>query len=164
MEDSDTVANKEALADAFADRNELKKATNLYQACLIGHHEDDIYIRKKLATTFYKAKQYGKAVKEFDRITNISEEPLKPESLLCYVKCLEKLNCPTKTIKAYKQLISRHHGLEGNYRYLLLLKKINKENELAGYLKKVEKKYRDLTPHYRKIEKKWLKKIKKELE
>jgi len=156
------VANKEQLAGAYFNNNQIQKAIKLYQECLTGPYEDDISIRGKLATALFKSKKYKQACQEFERIKKEHNNKLKDEQMLNYVQTLELTKQKKKAAEYYPQLPDISPSLEADYLYLKYLKKQKKDELIDRQLLETKRKFQEMISYYKKGERKWFKKIKKE--
>lgn len=159
---SGSVQSKEKLADAYFKKNEYLQAIKLYEDCLSGFYSDDTDIIIKLARTYYLSKDYVKALTMLKKLLEL-DESMDAETLLLYAKTLEKNQLIEEALKTYQQVIHDHYGLEGDYRYLILLEKVKdklafdkERHEVESKYKFMIKKYQhEQTPWYKKIVSKW---------
>lgn len=156
-----TAAHLEALADAYVKQGNYQAAIPLYQRCLEGIHQEDAYTHHALANCYFLAGHLSEALAETEVVATLGEEI--PDDYLLHARILDVQGHDKEAEAWYEKAYRRHSSLIADYYYGLFLKKLGKLTEVQQLRLKAIKKHQDYVPRYRRIEKVWLEKIKKEL-
>jgi len=161
---ADTVTNRLALADAYAQQKKYEKAISLTESCLTGHHANDPGIILRLARLYFYNGQYADSINSYDKILPRKNFQMnKQEDELMYARALEGKGEPGKAEEEYKKVIQVHHSMEAMYYYGLFLKKLQRNTEAAAQFRKVRDEIH-LHPRYvRRMNMQWVRLSKKEM-
>ncbi|MCF6401486.1 hypothetical protein L3C95_01290 [Chitinophaga filiformis] len=161
---SDTVANKLALANAYAHRQQYQQAIELAQSCLNAHHANDQGILLLLARLYFYNEQYFESVSFYNRLLGMRNFRMtKQEDELLYARALEGSTDYVKAEEEYKKVIRVHHSMEGMYHYGMMLKKQQRLQEAKAQFQTVKDEI-ELHPGYvRRLNAQWVRLSKREM-
>ncbi|SDF10413.1 hypothetical protein [Chitinophaga filiformis] len=161
---SDTVANKLALANAYAHRQEYQRAIELAQSCLNAHHANDQGILLLLARLYFYNEQYFESVSFYNRLLGMRNFRMtKQEDELLYARALEGSTDYVKAEEEYKKVIRVHHSMEAMYYYGMMLKKQQRTQDAKAQFQAVKDEI-ELHPGYvRRLNTQWVRRSRREM-
>lgn len=164
MRISDTVANRLALANAYAQRQQYQQAIELAQSCLNAHHANDQGILLLLARLYFYNEQYFESVSVYSKLLDMRNFRMtKQEDELLYARALEGCTEYVKAEEEYKKVIRMHHSLEAMYYYGVMLKKQQRAQEARTQFQAIKDEI-DLHPGYvRRLNTQWVRLAKREM-
>jgi hypothetical protein len=154
-----TVVHKVALAEAYTESGEVKKAIPLYESCLVGISAEDPAIHEKLISAYLQAKIPDKAGKRIEALKKIRGGQLKPGELLLEAEYLEAEGEEVKAEDIYKRSVIAFPGMEADYRYCAFLAKHNQKSKLSKEIERARRKFDGMFREYKSMERQWMQKI-----
>lgn len=123
LEFSDTVINRQALADEYMKIGDYKNAVKLYESCLEGVYQDDEDMIMDLAKAYHYNGDHEKAKELLLKIKKDNPSFRNMRTLLLLAITYEKLGDTAAALKEYEGIINSFPGEEARCRYALLLKR-----------------------------------------
>jgi len=160
---ADTYQNRLLLAEAYAAAERYEDSLTLFEKILTGIYKEDSVALGKRALVYYSIKQNELALKDFERIISKGSK-LEEKEQLIYAIVLEELNQFEKAAAAYHRAVGIATGLEAEYRYALLLQKMNKEEEAILIFQDMIRKTRSSPSYFKRRNSKWVNLAKEELQ
>ncbi len=163
LEMTDTVANRQALAEFLLELGRGSEAVALFQECLAGHWKDDPEILLGLARAHLAAGSPDLALSplEFLEKENPAYQTAKRELLLARV--LEKKGRVEDALRAYERAASQASGAEAFFRQGLFLARVGRKEEAKIILEQVLSQAKSSGKIYRRLERDWIQRSKRVL-
>ncbi len=158
----DTVENSVTLAEEFIDKKMFKEAKELYQKCLKGAHQDDPDILFGVAKSEFGLNNFKQTKSILDEVIEKNPDYKNPDAHLLYARSLEGLNEFELALPEYEVLDKYYLGAEATYRYAMLLKKLEKQEESMACFNKIIESSKISGKHYNMLNKEWITKTKQE--
>lgn len=157
---SNTVKNKENLADEYARKGEYTQAIETYTQCLEGRYQNDAGILLKLARVYFVSSQYQEAIEQLHKIQALSDyRPSRVKLLLA--QCYEGLENTSKARQYYEAAVKEKAGMESKCLYADFLLKQGESTEANALLEKVLLSAKRMPKHSQKLNAEWIKFAKK---
>lgn len=116
IEFSNTVQNKENLADALCQQGDYTEAMELYQSCLNGFHDKDLGLLYKLAEAAFAADAYETSLQALHKIRALSDYRASKVRLLL-ARNYAALEQHDKAREGFLFALEKYTDLEIPYRY-----------------------------------------------
>ncbi|WP_207531895.1 hypothetical protein [Desertivirga arenae] len=113
---SETLANRQALADAYLEKGLYEQAIDLYEPALTGLFENNEHIINQLIRAYFAKERYEDILRIAPRIAG-SFNFSKNRSALLYALALEKSGKAEEADKQFKALNHRFSNYEARYNY-----------------------------------------------
>lgn len=159
---AETSQNYVLLADELARIGQLDEAIYHYQKALTGIFIHDTGIMSKLAQAQFDAKDFSGCKKTLDSLIEFNPQYQSQNGHLLYARTLQEIGDTDGAESEYKALIEYYNGPEARFHYFQFLKD---KGDLIGAKEQLEiisTTARRAKPHYRKLHKELLAKVKKE--
>lgn len=156
LEFTDTIANRQALANEYMTLGGYEDAAVLYESCLEGPYEDDPDMIIDLANAFYLNESYEEARDQLLKVKKSHPDFRNKDAFLLLAKTYEQLNDLDQALDEYEWLSNIHPGEEARCRYALLLKRVGKSSEANKVFNEIIFGASRSPGYYRKSQKKWL--------
>ena len=157
---SNTVKNRENLADELARQGEYQEAVSVYQSCLKGFSENDVGILYKLAEAAYAAEDYATSLDAVHKVRALSDYRASKIRLLLARNYAAQGDIE-KATQAFEQAIERHGDIEIRYRYAEFLYERNQRAQALEALAEIQQAVKRLPSHARKLNSEWIKRAQK---
>lgn len=157
-----TVENLVVLADAYGEKQQYKKAVELYKRAINSSVADDGEIRKKLAFALFEQKEYSQAKVELEAISKIRQGRLRPDEQLYLARTLDSLGDVKTATPHFEQVAGNYPSVESDYYYCQFLKKTGRESEIPHHVKETKKKYQEMAKRFRGESSEWMKRVERE--
>ena len=112
---SDTVENKQNLADAHLSRGEYAEACGIYSDCLSGLYENDAVLIHKLAESFYGARNYEEAIKLLLQLKELKYRDYKVDREYLLALSYKHTEQKDKAIEILASIVGLYPGEEARY-------------------------------------------------
>jgi hypothetical protein len=160
---TDSIDARRKFADQLLEANRYDEAIEHYRSALVGLYKHDPQLLLGLAKAQFAKGEASEARKTLDEL--IAENPgfKSPEGHLLYARALEKEGNRERALKEYETLAKYFPGAEAKYRYAVLLKQLDKTAEARAIVEQMLNDAELATGFFRKNEKEWLDKARREL-
>ena len=155
LEESDTFANRTALAEEYYRQKQYDEAAQLLKASLAGPYQDDAYALMDLAECYFASGKYIAAKEVLGRVDVTQVWELENRKTLLEARTLEALGSKRPAGELYQSIYESYPGEEPRYRYAVLLSELGKKDQARALLDGLLKKYRQAGPRWRKDQKVW---------
>ena len=155
IEESDTFANRTALAEEYYRQKRYDEAAQLLKACLTGPYQNDAYALMDLAECYFASGKYTAAKEVLGRVDISQVWELENRKTLLAARTLEALGSKRPAGELYQTIYESYPGEEPRYRYAVLLIELGKKDQARALLQGVLNKYRKAGPRWRKEQKMW---------
>lgn len=161
---SDSVTNRLALADAYAEQRRYNDAIPLVQSCLTDMYASDPDLMLRLARLYFHDGRYADSVALFAKALYPENKGMnRMEDELLYTRAVEGTGNEQAAEEMYQRVIRRHHSLEARYWYGQLLKQEGRPQEAREQFKAIREDM-ELQPRYvRRLYAPWARKARREL-
>jgi len=139
LEITDSLANRIALADALAERDEHKQAIELYQEIIASPQGRDGNTAFKYASSLFQDGQFAAALEMLERL---DDEPVESElnrRLLLRARILEHLDRDQDAADIFVTIVDKLSGIEPRCLYAALLLKMGRNDEARAQLQETLK-------------------------
>lgn len=157
---SNTVKNRENLADELARQGEYAEAVSVYQSCLKGFSENDVGILYKLAEAAFAAENYDISLDAVHKVRALSDYRASKVRLLLARNYAAQGDIE-KATQVFEQAIEKHGDIEIRYRYAEFLYECNQHTEALEALTEIQQAVDRLPSHARKLNGEWIKRAQK---
>lgn len=157
---SNTLKNKEALADEYLLCGYIDEAIEMYKECLKGVYQDDTKNTFSLAKAYYLKQDYQKSRETLERLVTINKDYREGDVNLLLAQSLEKLNEIELAEKKYTLAINHFIGEEARFRFALFLKNQNRITEANELFNKLIKNVERSPRYVQKEQGRWVKQSK----
>ncbi|MCW3102072.1 MAG: hypothetical protein JWO09_512 [Bacteroidetes bacterium] len=128
LEFSNTFDNKVALADAYLAGGRTEEAIDLYESCLVGVFDDNLYVVTKLIEAYFDSERYDDVIKIAQKVLRNSEFP-KSHAHVVYALALERTGKTAQAEAELKSMRGKYSNFEGRFNYGQFLVRANRDNE-----------------------------------
>jgi len=163
LEFSDTIANRQALANEYMSLGGYEDAVVLYESCLEGHYENDPNMMVDLANALYLNESFEEAKEQLLKIKKNHPKSRNKDAFLLLAKTYERLDQIDQALKEYESLIDIYPGEEARCRYALLLKKTGSSQQANQMFNEIIFGASRSPRYYRKSQRKWIEIAKQQL-
>lgn len=157
---SNTVKNRENLADELARQGEYKESISVYQSCLKGFSENDVGILYKLAEAAFAAEDYATSLDAVHKVRALSDYRASKVRLLL-ARNYAAQGDTEKATQVFEQAIEKHGDIEIRYRYAEFLYAQKQHSEALEVLTEIKQSADQLPAHARKLNNEWIKRAQK---
>lgn len=163
LEITETVENRQALAEECLRLGRVAEAAELYRAALTGMHADDPWLRLGLARTLFAAGDFNGCLRALDDIRRASPKFESSEAHLLYARTLEELGRLDEALTEYDALVQYFGGEEAKVRYAFVLRRQGLDAKAHQILQGVVRAVERGPKHYRRSQRDWYEAAKKAL-
>ncbi|WP_109077628.1 hypothetical protein [Aggregatibacter kilianii] len=161
FEQSETVANRLALAKALVDNNRVAEALPHYQTVL----QMDLYktmpdILLAYAYALYLADDAASAKQQLDYLRVENPDYQSNEGHLLYAKILTKLDDRVGAMREFNALVAYYPTLEAHISYVEILLQWNEKEKAKQLLDVAELHIKRQPPHVKRLNAEWIKRAK----
>ena len=153
---SDTVKNRQLLAEAYLAAGRCEEAVRMYESCLKGIYADDPPFVLGLALAQFLNQAYTDAKETIDRLAEVDAKFRPLERRLLLARTLEALNELDRALEEYEPLAKQYPGEEARCRYALLLKKTGQTDKAREVFERILLNARRSPRYYRKVQHYWI--------
>lgn len=155
---SDTITNKEKLADAYASKGQYHQSIALYESCLEGFNAGDLGIQEKLMVARYFVDDFEGVVKVGNELEG-KKAFAKSESRVVYAWSLFYLGADAKSDKVFQSMDIRYGNYVQRAEFAKYLIETHREREAKSLLISIQDEFDGMD----KIEFRQKKEIRKEI-
>ncbi len=163
LEVTDTVENRQALAEECLRLGRAGEAIELYRAALTGMHAEDPWLRLGLAKAKFAAGDFAGCVQVLDDVRRLNPKFESSEGHLLYARTLEELGRFDDALVEYDALVQYFGGEEAKVRYAFLLRRRGLDAKARQILQGVVRAVERGPKHYRRAQRNWYEAAKKAL-
>lgn len=156
---SDTVTNRENLADELSRQGEYAEAVEVYQSCLKGLSANDVGILYKLAEAAFATEDYETSLEAVHKVRALSDHRAAKTRLLL-ARNHAALGNLDKAEEAFQQALERHSDIEIRYRYAEFLYEHQRGPEAMALLEEITEMVDRLPRHALKLNQEWINRAK----
>lgn len=149
LEVTETVENRQALAEECLRLGRADEAASLYRAALTGMHAEDPWLRLGLARALFAAGDFGGCVGVLDDIRRSSPTFESTDAHLLYARGLEEAGRLDEAATEYDALVQYFGGEEAKVRYAFLLRRRGLDAKARQILEGVVRVVERSPKHYR---------------
>jgi hypothetical protein len=160
---TDSISNRLALADYYAQNGNLTEAIDMYERSLEGTFKEDPAIYAGLCFSCYYKKFYDKFNDYFGRLKTVQGGKVSLELRLLHARMLEEIDQPRTALEEYENLVKERSGEEARFRYAALLKKMGRTDEANSVFGQIVQEAEFSPKYYRNLHKSWIDSAKAEL-
>ena len=153
---SNSVTNRENLADELARQGEYAEAITVYQSCLKGLSENDVGILYKLAEAAFAGKDYATSLDAVHKVRALSDYRASKIRLLL-ARNYAAQGETEKATQIFQQAIEKHGDIEIQYRYAEFLYEHQQLAKALEILAEIKQSADQLPAHVRKLNSEWIK-------
>ena len=153
---TDTVKNRQLLAQAYAAAGKYKEAVGMYRSCLKGIYEDDPPLMLGLASTQFLAERYQEAKETIEKLVQVDAKFRPLEGRLLLARTLEGLKDLDAALAEYEPLVSQYPGEEAKCRYAILLDRTGQTEKAQEVYRKILLNAKRSPRYYRKAQRHWI--------
>jgi len=156
LEFSDTIANRQALANEYMSLGGYEDAVVLYESCLEGPYEDDPDMIVELANALYLNGNFEEAKEQLLKIKKNQPKSRAKDAFLLLARTYEQLDDINMALKEYESLKDVYPGEEARCRYALLLKRTGNPDLGNKIFNEIIFGASHSSRYYRKTQRKWI--------
>lgn len=160
---TDSIDARRRFADQLLDAGRYEEAIEHYRSALVGLYEHDPQLLLGLARAQFAKGEASAARGTLDELIAENPEFKSPEGHLLYARALEQEGNKARALTEYQTLAKYYPGAEAKYRYAVLLKQLGKNVEARGVIEQMLNDAELATSFFRRNEKEWLDKARREL-
>ena len=153
---SDTVKNRQLLAEAYVAAGRYEDAVRMYKSCLKGIYADDPPFVLGLAFAQFLNQAYPEAKQTIDRLAQVDDKFRPLERRLLLARTFEAMNQTDRALEEYRPLAKQYPGEEAKCRYALLLKKTGQTDKAQEVFNRILLSARRSPRYYRKVQRHWI--------
>lgn len=159
---SNTVKNRENLADAYVAHKQYAEAMALYRECLSGQLENDAALLFKLSEAAYGQADYEAAIEALNRIRASSPDYRPARVRLLLARSHEAAGQLDQAESTYDQALRAHGDLEIKCRFAQFLQQQGQSDRAAILLDEIRIAGERMPPHARKLNRAWIDQARKQ--
>lgn len=156
LEITDTVKNRQLLAEAYSAAGRYEEATGMYRSCLKGFYEDDPPLMLGLATTQFLAEMYQETRESVEKLARVDAKFRPMERCLLLARTLEGLEDLDAALAEYEPLSRQYPGEEAKCRYAMLLDRTGQAEKAREIYRKILLNAKRSPRYYRKAQRHWI--------
>lgn len=157
---SNSVTNRENLADELARQGEYTEAISVYQSCLKGFSENDVGILYKLAEAAFAGKEYATSLDSLHKVRALSDYRSSKVRLLL-ARNYAAQGHTEKASQVFQQAIEKHGDIETHYRYAEFLYEQQQFAQALEMLAEIKQAAAQQPAHVRKLNSAWIRRAQK---
>lgn len=157
---TDTVANRQALADYLLTIGRAAEAVPLFQECRVGHFKEDPELTLGLARAHFLAGSPEEARDVLRPLVSGNPARVSPEAVLLQARVLESLGKTEEAESAYRKAVFEASGLEADYRQSVFFARTERREDAIRGLEKVLARAKAGGKIFRRLEHEWVKRAK----
>jgi hypothetical protein len=159
---ANTFENKVALADAYLASGNAEKAIELYESCLVGVFDDNLYVIMKLIEAYFKMERYGDLIRVAQKVLKNSEFP-KSHAHVLYSLSLERVGKVEDAEKELRSMRGKYSNFEGRFNYGQFLSRANRTVEAREIYSEILEEASHMSSGESRNSREWFRKTKEEL-
>jgi hypothetical protein len=163
LEATDSIESRRRLADELVAHGQYDEAIEHYRSGLTGIYTHEPVLLLGLANALFHKGEIAQARQALDDLIEHNPDFKSPDGHLLYARALEGEGNLDKAASEYEAVIKYYSGAEARYWYGMFLKRSGKQQQGREVLEQLLKDAQLATAHYRKTQKTWLDRAKKEL-
>lgn len=152
---SDTFNNRIALADAYLQSGQTRRAINLYEESLQGAFAENELGISRLIVAYYQEKRYEEVIRLAPRISRLPQFARSKAHIL-YAASLGHSGQPEKAEAEFQQMNGRFGNFEARYYYALMLRSYHRSEDGRRILEQIVEEIPQLSPVERRSNREWL--------
>jgi hypothetical protein len=156
LEITDSLKNRENLAEAYFSAGRYQDAVDLLERSLQGVHGNDPHLLEGLCFCYFSIGNFEKARDCIARLAEAENGQLPEQIKLLKARTLEELGDHDAAVEEYEKMSKSFQGEEARCRHALLLKKLGRKEEARKLFEMISSNCRLSTRFYQKSQKKWL--------
>ncbi len=156
LEITDSLKNRENLAEAYFGVGRYQDAVDLLERSLQGVHSNDPHLLEGLCYSYFSMGNYEKAKHCIARLAEAENGQLPEQVSLLKARTLEELKDYDGAVEEYDKLSKSYQGEEARCRHALLLKQLGRKEEARKLFEKINTECRLSTRFYQKAQKRWI--------
>lgn len=153
---SDTLTNREVLADAYLEAQMYEKAIEQYEACLQGIFAEDAGILQKAAYAYFYYGDLEAVIEKSEKVKEIQGRFLKEADQLIYARALMESGLEAAAAATFEDAIVRYHSVEAQYHLGELQRAMGQRAAAKDSFTKVLEEYEQLPSHMGRKVRKWV--------
>jgi hypothetical protein len=160
---TDSIESRRRLADELVDHGKYEEAIEHYRSGLTGIYTHEPVLLLGLANALFNKGEPAEARRALDDLIEHNPDFKSPDGHLLYARALEGEGNMEKAASEYETVIKYFSGAEARYWYGMFLQRAGRQPQAREVFEQLLKDAQLATAHYRKAQKAWLDKAKKEL-
>ena len=160
---TDSIDTRRKLAEHLLEAGRYDEAIEGFRGALVGLYQHDPILMLGLARAQFGKGRAGDARQTLDELIARNPEFKSPEGHLLYARALEEEGDKDKALREYETLSKYFSGAEAKYRYAVLLKQMGRQPQARGMLEQLLGDAELASDFYRRQQKEWLEKARREL-
>ncbi len=156
LEITDSLKNRENLAEAYFGVGRYQDAVDLLERSLQGAHSNDPHLLEGLCYSYFSMGNYAKAKHCIARLAEAENGQFPEQVSLLKARTLEELKDYDGAVEEYDKLSKSYQGEEARCRHALLLKQLGRKEEARKLFEKINTECRLSTRFYQKAQKRWI--------
>jgi hypothetical protein len=156
LEITDSLKNRENLAEAYFGAGRYQDAVDLLERSLQGPHSNDPHLLEGLCYSYFSMGNYEKVKLCIARLAEAENGQLPEQIRLLKARTLEELKDYDAAVEIYDKLSKSYQGEEARCRHALLLKQLGRKEEARKLFEKINTECRLSTRFYQKAQKRWI--------
>ncbi len=153
---SDTLRNRQALAQGQLAAGRCEEAIETYRSCLTGVYADDAALTAELGYALFLVGSYAEAKQALEKVEQIDPTFRPHDRRLLYTRTLEGLDEVDAAIEEYSTLARQYPGEEARCRYAMLLARAGREGEAIRQFEELLATVDRSPGYYRRSQKAWI--------
>jgi hypothetical protein len=162
LEFSNTFDNKVALADAYLAAGRTQEAIDLYESCLVGVFDDNLYVVTRLIEAYFNSERYDDVARITQKVLRNSEFP-KSHAHVLYALALEKAGKMAQAETELKSMRGKYSNFEGRFNYGQFLVRANRAAEAKAIFDEILEEASHMSSGESRNSKEWFRKTREEM-
>ena len=159
-----SVGTATRLGEALIASGKPEEAITICEQARSGVFEDDPTILSTLASAHFAKQEYEAAIAALDRLRAANPDFHSPDGHLLYARALEAAGHDERARKEYEAVGRYYPGVEARLRHALLEKRLGHTQAAHEMLKRILDDARLAPRHFRKAQREWIDRAKRELD
>ncbi len=160
---TDSIDSRRKLSEHLLEAGRYDEAIEGFRGALVGLYEHDPTLMLGLARAQFGKGLASDARQTLDELIARNPEFKSPEGHLLYARAVDQEGDQQKALREYETLVKYFPGAEAKYRYAVLLKQLGQQQQARGMLEQLLGDAELASGFYRKLQKEWLEKARREL-
>jgi hypothetical protein len=156
LEITDSLKNRENLAEAYFGTGRYQDAVDLLERSLQGAHSSDPHLLEGLCYSYFSMGNFEKAGHCIERLAEAENGQLPEQIQLLRARTSEELKDYDAAVEEYEKLGRSFQGEEARCRHALLLKQLGRKEEARKLFETIRSECRLSTGFYQKAQKEWI--------